>query len=235
MEKIIVDDYEELSKRAADLVIDRINENPNLVLGLATGSTPVGLYKKLVKKYRSGKISFAAVKSFNLDEYCGLEDGHEQSYKYFMNENLFDHVDIKKSNIFFPGCGQKEGEYDRFIQKAGGIDLQILGIGRNGHIGFNEPGSPFDSQTRVIKLTKSTIKDNARFFTAAENVPRQAMTMGLKTIMEAKEVLLLASGENKKEAVHRLLHEAASDELPASVLQDHNKVTVMVDEEASDS
>jgi glucosamine-6-phosphate deaminase len=232
MDQIVVGDYDELSKKAADFVINKIKDKPNTILGLATGSTPIGLYKNLINKYKKGSISFASVRSFNLDEYCGLEVGHEQSYKYFMNQNLFNHINIDKANTYFPTCEQEEGGYDQAIQEAGGIDLQILGIGRNGHIGFNEPGSSFDSKTRVVDLAPSTIKDNARFFSDTKDVPRQAMTMGLKTIMETKEVLLLASGENKKEAVQKLLHADASEELPASVLQNHKNVTIIVDDKA---
>jgi glucosamine-6-phosphate deaminase len=232
MDEIVVGGYQELSDRAADFVVERLKEKPNLVLGLATGSTPVGLYQNLAKEYKRGKVSFKSVTTFNLDEYCGLGSNDSQSYGVFMDENLFNHIDVNRDNVFFPACDQREGQYDLKIKEAGGIDLQILGIGRNGHIGFNEPGSSFSSRTRVVELAESTVKDNARFFTDSKDVPRKAVTMGLATIMEAKEVLLLASGEKKKEAVYRLLHKGESEELPASVLRHHRNAIVIVDSEA---
>ena len=232
IERIVVDDYEELSKQAAKLVAQRIKEKPTLVLGLATGSTPIGLYERLVAMYRQGEIDWSQVTTFNLDEYCGLETSHPQSYRYFMDEHLFSRVNIDRGRTNFPS-ERKVAGYERAIKEAGGIDLQILGIGRNGHIGFNEPGSQFDSQTRVVELTETTMQDNARFFVRRDEVPRKAVTMGLKTIMESREILLLASGANKAEVVQRMLSQKPSWDVPASVLQGHNKVIIMTDREAA--
>jgi len=233
MERTVVKDYEELSRVAADLVVARMKEKADLKLGLATGSTPLGLYGNLVKAYQAGEVSFMEVKTFNLDEYCGLSSDDTQSYQHFMDEHLFGLVDVDRANINWPSCEQADGRYDEAIREAGGVDLQVLGIGSNGHVGFNEPGSALDSKTRIVELADSTRQDNARFFADLDEVPRRAATMGLATIMAAKEILLLASGEGKKEAVRGLLRGAITEGLPASVLQRHSKVSVIVDEKAS--
>lgn len=232
MNKITAPDYETLSARAAEIVIDRIKQKPDLVLGLATGSTPLGLYQRLIESYQNGKISFTKITSFNLDEYCGLNEKHPQSYHYFMNKNLFDLVDMDKSQTHFPSCRQKAGEYDRQIEQAGGIDLQILGIGRNGHIAFNEPGSSLNSKTRTVNLTPTTVSDNARFFKRPEDVPTKAATMGLSTIMQAKEIILLATGSGKRTAITKLFNGGVTERLPASILSKHSQTTVIYDREA---
>lgn len=232
MEKVIVKDYREMADRAAEMVLQRLQEKPNLVLGLATGSTPLGLYERLVESYQRGKTDFSRVTSFNLDEYCGLAHNHPQSYRYFMSKYLFSGVNIDYRRVHFPSEEEGGDEYEQAIVEAGGIDLQILGIGRNGHIGFNEPGSDFKSRTRVVDLTEMTVKDNARFFAQPEEVPRQAVTMGLATIMEAKEILLLVSGESKALVMERLMTEKPSVDVPASVLHGHAKATIMMDKAA---
>lgn len=232
MKKISAPGYETLSDQASELVIKRIKQKPNLVLGLATGSTPIGLYQRLVRACRAKQINFRKTTSFNLDEYCGLDENHPQSYRHFMDENLFNAVDIDNKKTHFPSCRQKTGEYDRQIEQAGGIDLQILGLGRNGHIAFNEPGSSFDSETRTVDLTSTTISDNARFFQRPEDVPVKAATMGLATIMQTKEIILLATGSGKKEAIIKLLNGDITDRLPASILNKHPRTTVIYDQEA---
>lgn len=232
MEKVVVSNYQEMANRAAEMVLQRVQEKPKLVLGLATGSTPLGLYERLVESYKKGKIDFSQVITFNLDEYCGLAKNHPQCYRYFMDKYLFSGVNIDYRRVHFPSERDDGDEYERAIVEAGGIDLQILGIGRNGHIGFNEPGSDFKSRTRVVDLTDMTIKDNARFFTQSEEVPRQAVTMGLATIMDAKEILLLVSGASKAAVMERLMTEKPSVDVPASVLHGHAKTMIMVDKEA---
>lgn len=241
IEKIIVADYQEMSARAATLVAQRMKAKPRLVLGLATGATPIGLYQQLVAMSKRGEIDWSEVTTFNLDEYVGLTADHQQSYRYFMNIHLFDQVNIDRQRVYFPEEERGE-EYEQEIRKVGGVDLQVLGIGRNGHIGFNEPGSPFDSRTRVVDLTDTTIEDNARFFQRRvalqrtslrrEEVPKRAVTMGLATIMEAKEILLLASGAGKAAAVREMGDGEVSIKTPASVLQGHEKVTIIMDSEA---
>ena len=231
MKYIEVDSYEKMSDIASELVKYEINNNKNLTLGLATGSSPIGLYKRLIDSYNKGEISFKNIKTFNLDEYCGLDETNEQSYRYFMNENLFNHVDIDKNNINFLN-GKSENikdeceKYDKFIENNG-IDLQILGIGINGHIAFNEPDVFFTKNTHMVNLTESTIKANSRFFKSGEQVPTQALTMGIKNIFKAKKIILLANGENKKEAIEKMLKGDITPELPASILQLHNDCTVI--------
>jgi len=173
MKKVVAANYGELSEMAAELVMSRMSAKPGLVLGLATGSTPIGLYGRLVHNCQEGELDFAQVATFNLDEYCGLADDHPQCYRFFMDEHLFKHVNIDRSRVHFPKCEEDGTEYERRIKEVGGIDLQVLGIGRNGHIGFNEPGSAFDSRTRVVDLAETTIEDNARFFVSEDDVPKQ--------------------------------------------------------------
>ncbi len=227
---------EEINKEAAKIFIDHVNEKPDCVLGLATGSTPVGMYKELIKACKEGKVSFKNVTTFNLDEYVGLEPTHDQSYRYFMNDNLFNHIDINKDNTnVLKGVGDYiafMNDYDNKIAKAGGIDIQLLGIGSDGHIAFNEPGTSFDSLTHIAELADSTITDNARFFASKNDVPTKAVTMGLKSIMNAKKIVLIATGANKAKAVKELLQGKPSTAWPCTVLQSHKDVVVFCDEEA---
>lgn len=236
MKVIKVKDYVELSKVASDIVSDLLKAKEDAVLGLATGSTPVGLYQNLIKKYQDKEISFAKVTTFNLDEYCNLPREHEQSYYSFMHNNLFNHVDIKEENVNLPNAIGDDLQalckaYNDKLAKAQ-IDLQVLGIGANGHIGFNEPGTSFDQETFIVELTQKTREDNARFFNSIDEVPTHAITMGIKNIMQAKQILLLASGKSKQEAVKKLLEGEITEEFPASVLKNHPNVIVIIDEEA---
>ncbi|HHW36492.1 MAG TPA: glucosamine-6-phosphate deaminase [Bacillales bacterium] len=237
MKLIKVKDYEELSKQAADYFIKKIQSSPAMIIGLATGSTPEGMYRYLVQDYQENRISFRNITTFNLDEYIGLDGSNENSYRFFMNNHLFDHIDIEKSNVHIP-CGTSKDSsaecatYEQLIKAHGGIDLQLLGIGGNGHIGFNEPGSSFQSRTSIVELTDKTRRDNARFFNTFEEVPTEAITMGIATIMESKEIVLLASGEGKREAMRLLLEGRVSEDFPASYLHNHSNVTVIADEAA---
>ncbi|NTS78720.1 glucosamine-6-phosphate deaminase [Catenovulum sp. SM1970] len=238
MKVVILKDAAEVAQYGAQIFIDQINAKANSVLGLATGSTPVALYKELIEANKSGKVSFKDVSSFNLDEYLGLEGTHPQSYRYFMNEQLFDHVDIDKANTQVPPGNDANPieackKYEADIVAQGGIDVQLLGIGRNGHIGFNEPSSSLASRTRVKTLTKETIDDNARFFSEGEYQPELSITMGIGTILESKKVVLLATGENKAEAIKQTVEGAISASCPASALQFHQDVVVIVDEAAA--
>ena len=232
MKYIIVNTYDELSNKAADLIAAQILVKPNCVLGLATGSSPVGTYKRLIEDNKAGKIDFSAVTSVNLDEYVGLDGSNDQSYRYFMNHNLFDHVNIDKAKTFVPsGCADNlaaEGEaYDKMIKELGGIDLQLLGIGLDGHIGFNEPDDYFTGPTHEVKLDESTIEANARFFASKEEVPTTAITMGMMSIMQAKKVLLIANGAAKKAIVEKAFFGPIDPQVPASILQLHPDVTVI--------
>lgn len=237
MEVIRVKDYDEMSEKACAFVTERLKQRNDLVMGFATGSTPEGLYQRLIEKYRKQEITFKDVVSFNLDEYIGLDKDHPNSYYYFMREKLFDHVDISFDNVNIPNgaASDLEAECQAFeakIKQAGGIELQILGIGGNGHIGFNEPGTPFTSRTQVVDLASSTIKANSRFFDSIEEVPTQAVSMGIGTIMESKEILLLASGETKRDAMTAVLRGDMTEDVPATVLQKHPNVTIIADEAA---
>lgn len=238
MMKIIVkESYEDLSKEAAKIIEREMQKKPNLVLGLATGSTPIGLYKELIGMPKEG-LSFSQITTFNLDEYFGLDSSHSQSYHFYMQKNLFDHIDIKPRNIHIPDGMVKDVkkhclEYEKVIKQAGGIDLQILGIGSNGHIGFNEPGSLFTSRTHLTKLTESTIEDNARFFEKKEDVPSFAITMGIQTILEARKIILLASGQSKADAVAKSVGEQITSQVPASILQKHSNSVFLLDKAAA--
>lgn len=225
-------DYEDLSKKACDIFVEQLQNKPNSVIGLATGSTPIGLYKELVQQYLSGNVSFKDVVSFNLDEYVGIDPNNEASYHYFMNYHLFKHIDIQKENIHIPEGHSSDLEtacrtYEQQIKEAGGIDLQVLGIGVNGHIGFNEPGTPFDSLTHIVELTQSTIEANQKYFEKPEDMPRKAITMGIQSILNAKKIILLISGETKQEAYDRLRTGIITEDLPASALHQHPDVTVI--------
>lgn len=238
MRVIVFKDQESASLKAAQMVAEQMNEKPDAVLGLATGSTPERLYAHLIEFKEQGKISFRDITTFNLDEYVGLSPEHDQSYSYFMHKHLFDHVDLRPEHInLLDGMAEDicaEGvSYDARIRQAGGVDLQILGLGRNGHIGFNEPSDHFTAGTQLVELEDKTVADNARFFSSIELVPRQAISMGTKTIMQASKILLLAFGENKAEAVHAAVQGKIRPQLPASVLQLHPDVTFIVDEKAA--
>ncbi len=238
MEVIIVEDEIQVGKVAADAIARLIRRKPDCVLGLATGSTPIPCYRELIRLHKEEGLDFSRVTTFNLDEYYPIDPRHEQSYRYFMNVHLFDHINIDKRSTFVPDgttpdpfehCQWYEGQ----IRTAGGIDLQILGIGHNGHIAFNEPGSSLASRTRVKTLTEETISANARFFARPEDVPRYALTMGIGTILEARKILLLATGEGKAEAVRRAVEGPVTSMCPASALQMHSRVTFILDEPAA--
>lgn len=235
MKFITVKTYEELSKKAADIIAAQVILKPDCVLGLATGSTPVGTYKVLTEKNRNNELDFSKVTSVNLDEYEGLSGDHDQSYRYFMNHNLFDHVNIDKEKTFVPnGCASdltEEGKrYDELIKSLGGIDLQLLGIGVDGHIGFNEPDSVFTAATHPVVLDPSTIEANARFFASANDVPRKAITMGMMSIMQAKRILLVANGKSKLYILKKSMEGPVDPMVPASILQLHPDVTVIYSE-----
>ena len=234
--KVVINKEEVISKMIAEEFVNVVLKKPNAVLGLATGTSPLGVYANMAKACREGRVSFAKCTTFNLDEYVGLEGTHVQSYRYFMNENLFNHIDIDKKNTnVLLGVGDYKkfmNEYDDMIAKTGGIDIQILGIGSDGHIAFNEPGTSFDSLTHETELTEQTIKDNSRLFNDISEVPTRAVTMGLKSIMNAKKIVLIATGKNKAKAVYGLLKGQMTEEMPCSILQKHNDVTIYVDEEA---
>ena len=236
MKLIRATDYRDMSRKAANIISAQIIMKPNAVIGLATGSTPVGLYAQLIDWYNKGDIDFSQVTTFNLDEYRGLPRTHEQSYWYFMHKNLFDHINVKPENVHVPnGLASAEtagAEYDAMIEAAGGIDLQLLGIGSDGHIGFNEPGAAFELGTHCVDLTEKTISDNARFFESADEVPRQAYSMGVKSIMQARKVLMVVNGKNKAEIVRRAFFGPVTPEVPASILQMHPDFTLVGDAEA---
>ncbi len=236
MKFITTETYDQLSHKAATIIASQVIVKPNCVLGLATGSSPVGIYKNLVKWYNQGDLDFSQVTSINLDEYVGLKGDHPQSYRYFMQSHLFDHVNICPENTYVPnGCAEdfdKEcAEYDERIKNYGGIDLQLLGIGVDGHIGFNEPGDIFDKNTHVADLHQSTIEANARFFDSVDEVPKQAVSMGLMSIMQAKKILLIANGPAKKDVLLRAFNGPVTPAIPASILQLHPDVTVIFSEE----
>ncbi len=232
MNIIKANSIDELNKKAATLIGGQILEKPDSVLGFATGSSPLGTYDQLIRMYSSGALDFSQVTTFNLDEYIGLGKGHPQSYHHFMEEHLFSRVNIVPENTNIPSgvAADERAECERYeeaIAAAGGVDLQLLGLGRNGHIGFNEPDRVFAKQTSVVKLTESTIEANTRFFESREEVPQEAISMGIGTIMRARKILLIAYGEDKKEAVEKLLYGEITPEMPASILQLHPNVTVI--------
>lgn len=235
--KVIVGSTQEITEKAAQKYVKLLKKKPDAILGLATGSTPEPLYAELIKLYKDGKISFKDAKSFNLDEYLGLEPTHDQSYRYFMQDKLFNHVDIKAENTFVPDglhtTEENAEEYDCAITKAGGIDLQLLGIGVNGHIAFNEPGTPWGSLTHVCDLTPETREVNARFFDSIDDVPTQAVCMGIRTIMNTRDIILIARGENKAEAVKKTVYGKISKKCPSTILQLHPSVTIYCDEAAA--
>lgn len=237
MRVIVTENYEKLSEVAAGIIAKVIVSKPDAVLGLATGTSPIGTYKKLIEYYKNGLLSFAKVKTANLDEYVGLAPSHDQSYHYFMNDNLFDHVDILKDNVRVPDGTGKDldkncKDYDAYLEKTP-RDVQLLGIGGNGHIGFNEPKTPFGSKTHIVELTEKTRKDNSRLFKEGETVPEKAITMGISEICQAKKVLLVANGENKADAVYKMVCGPVSEDCPASVLQLHPDAVVVLDKAAA--
>lgn len=238
MKVVILKDYDEVSRAGADIVEGALKAKPDMVLGLATGSTPVGMYEELARRVKAGGLSFSKARSYNLDEYVGIPVTHEQSYHRFMQENLFDHVDFKEGANHVPWTDGKNSEkdcadYDAAIRNAGGIDLQILGIGGNGHIAFNEPADALVYGTHITELDQRTIKDNARFFDSEADVPRQAITMGIGPIMAAREIIIMATGANKQDAVEGMLLGGITGHLPASMLRLHPNVTVLLDEAAA--
>lgn len=238
MEIVICKTKEEASRKAADLVAALVKRNPKAVLGLATGSTPIDLYNGLIADNQAGRISFKTVKSWNLDEYYGLPPTHDQSYRFFMDTNLFNHIDIDKANTHVlnglaTDWKAEVAAYEAAIRAAGGIDLQVLGIGSDGHIAFNEPGSSLASRTRLVSLTPQTIADNARFFATASDVPKQALSMGVGSIMEAKRVVLLAFGANKADAVKGAVEGGVSQFCTASALQMHSDCWFFCDDAAA--
>ncbi|UCG35882.1 MAG: glucosamine-6-phosphate deaminase [Candidatus Omnitrophota bacterium] len=238
MKVIVCQDKQEVAREGANIFAQAVRENPAIVMGLATGGTPVGMYKKLIQMHKEEALDFSRASSFNLDEYLGLSGDHDQSYRYFMDENLFNHINIDKSKTRVPDGKAQDTQmscrkYEEDIRAAGGIDMQLLGIGSNGHIAFNEPGSGGDSRTRVVDLTEGTVRDNARFFEDGSQVPRKAVTMGIGTILEAKKIVLLATGSNKADAVTKAIKGSVSSAVPASFLQHHPDCTFIIDREAA--
>lgn len=235
MKFITVDTYEKMSRKAANIISAQIIAKPDCVLGLTTGSSPVGTYKQLVDSYKRGDIDFSNVTTINLDEYLGLDAENDQSYRYFMNTNLFDHVNIDKDKTFVLNGGAEDMDaecaaYDANVKKCGGIDLQLLGIGIDGHIGFNEPDDVFTKNTHIVDLDESTIVANSRFFASIDDVPKKAVTMGMGAIMRSKKILLVANGVNKREILERAFFGPITPEIPASILQLHPDVTVIYSE-----
>ena len=230
-------DYEDMSKKAANIIASQIVLKPDCVLGLATGSTPIGAYKNLVEKYEQGDLDFSQVTTVNLDEYKGLPRENDQSYYYFMHDNLFDHVNVKPENTHLPDGTKEDSDeecarYEELIRTLGGQDLQLLGLGHNGHIGLNEPDAIFEKATHCVDLQESTIEANKRFFASADDVPKQAYTMGIGTIMQAKKILVVVSGEDKADTVAKAFFGPVTPEVPASILQFHKDVILVADEAA---
>jgi len=238
MKIVVFDDYSSVCKYVSDEIVSQIIKKPKSVLGLATGSTPLGVYKSLVERYQAKEISFKQITSYNLDEYVGINPRDINSYHYFMNVNLFKHIDIQPENINIPD-GQTQNiekecmNFDNKIYSSGGIDLQLLGLGGNGHIGFNEPGPEFMTTTHVVNLNNDTIVANSRFFESVEEVPKQAITMGIKTIFDAKKIILVACGQQKKDIVKKLLQSKITPEIQASILHLHRDITVVLDRQAA--
>ena len=231
-------DYADMSRKAANIIAAQVILKPDCVLGLATGSTPIGTYKELIKRYENGDLDFYLVKTANLDEYRGLEKSNDQSYDYFMKENLFNHININFDNLNIPNGENPDAEaeckrYEAVVKELGGQDLQLLGMGHNGHIGFNEPADEFVKETHCVDLQESTIQANKRFFEKVEDVPTQAYTMGINTIMQAKTILVIVSGTDKAEIVKKAFFGPVTPQVPASILQMHPNVIVVLDEAAA--
>lgn len=237
MEVIIKNNYQEMSRLAADYLINMVKEKDDAIIGLPTGSTPLGMYKEIINSCK-GMISFQKVRTFNLDEYVGLDRKNINSYRYFMDENLFSHIDIKEEKIHIPNgvaedLEQECADYEELLKKTGRMDIIYLGIGQNGHIGFNEPGEFFEPYTHIVRLTEDTINANKRFFDSLDRVPKTAITMGIKTILSAKKIILLASGRSKAEAIFKTVKGKITPRVPASILQLHDDVTLIIDEDAA--
>lgn len=231
------ENYKEMSRMAANLIFAQVILKPHCVLGLATGSTPIGAYEQLVEWYQKGDLDFSHVTSINLDEYCGLDESSDQSYRYFMNTHFFNHINIDKTHTHVPDGKAKDMEkecllYDELIDSLGGIDLQLLGIGNNGHIGFNEPSESFIPGTHCVDLAESTIQANARFFENIQDVPTKACTTGIRSIMQAKKVLVIVNGSGKAEIIKKAFFGPVTPQVPASILQLHKNVTIIGDSEA---
>lgn len=238
MKVIVTKDYTQMCKLASRIFAAQITLKPESVLGLATGSTPVGMYNELVEMYKEGRVDFSKVRTVNLDEYAGLDGSNDQSYRYFMNHNLFDHINIDKDNTNVPnGVAedlQAECErYEQVVADMGGVDIQLLGIGNNGHIAFNEPCEEFPEKTHIVDLTQNTIEANARFFSSMDEVPKKALTMGIGTIMKAKKIVLLANGAKKAQTIYDTVYGPITPKVPASILRLHPDVTIFADEEAA--
>ena len=238
MKVIIVENYEEASQEAAKIFINQVKEKPNSILGLATGSTPVRMYELLREDHEKNHTSYKDVKSYNLDEYFGLDASHPQSYHYFMYKNLFDHININPENIHIPNGMTDDVDaecerYDELIKEAGGVDIQVLGIGNNAHIGFNEPTINFEKGTHLVQLEDSTIEANSRFFDNIEDVPKKAITMGVGSIFKSRKIMLIATGENKAEAIYNTVYGKVVPEVPASILQFHSDIVLILDKEAA--
>jgi len=239
MKILLSKDHAEMSKKAANILAAQIYMKPNCVLGLATGSTPLSMYKELIKMHKEEGLDFSETTTFNLDEYIGLSEKSKNSYHYYMHQNFFDYINVKNENINIPNGMAKDIaaeciRYENKIAEAGGLDLLILGIGKNGHIGFNEPDIKFETKTHKVQLDYDTIAANARFFGSIEEVPKFAISMGIGTIMQAKKILLLASGKNKAEAIYKTINGIVSPDTPASILQLHPDVTISVDYEGAE-
>ena len=237
MKIYVADDYKGMSRKAASIIASQVTLKSDSVLGLATGSTPIGMYQQLVEWHKEGDLSFAAVRTVNLDEYVGLAPDHDQSYRYFMNDNLFNHVDIDKANTHVPNGLAADpaaecARYDQVVEDMGGVDIQVLGMGHNGHIGFNEPADHFPLGTNLVDLQESTINANARFFASKDEVPKQAMTMGIHTIMKAKKILVVVNGEGKADIVKKAFTGPVTPQVPASILQLHPDVVLVGDKAA---
>lgn len=235
----VTENYDEMSKKGAEIVAEVLKNKENPILGLATGGTPVGMYKELIKMNKAGEITFKNTSSYNLDEYFPIEKTNDQSYDYFMKENLFNHVDINIENTHIPNgmaenSEQESTKYDAAVRATGGVDIQVLGIGSNGHIGFNEPSDVFEPITHRVQLDERTIADNARFFNSIEEVPTEAITMGIGTIMCAKSILLLASGKGKAPIIREMITGKVTPRVQASVLQFHPNVVIVLDQEAAE-
>ena len=238
MRIIVCENYEEVSKKAAQMILSQVTLKPNSVLGLATGSTPIGMYENLVKFNKKGDIDFSEVRTFNLDEYYNLPKNNDQSYHYFMHKNLFDHININPANVHIPNgmtddVNAECKRYDELIKEADGVDIQVLGIGNNAHIGFNEPTINFEKGTHLVELEESTIEANSRFFDNIGDVPKKAITMGVGSIFKSRKIMLIATGENKAEAIYNTVYGKVAPEVPASILQFHSDIVLILDKEAA--
>jgi glucosamine-6-phosphate deaminase len=231
MKVIIGKNKKESVKRASQIICEIVSKKPNAVIGFATGGTMIPFYKELVKLYKKGKVDFSKVKAFNIDEFAELKNSDVNSYHYYMNKYFFSKVNVKRSNIHFPSASGKE--YDKEIKKVGGLDICMLGIGENGHIGFNEPGSSFNSQTRIITLTENTRQVDSRFFKDKSRVPHHAYSIGIKTILSAKKIILLSFGDKKADAIYKSLKGKISEKVPASALRKHKDATFIIDKKSA--